>query len=135
MPETKPDDPKAETLYGIILKALRDTAAPENVGLALDELCAIAMSAPGQACAIDPQELIETVREYVSKSPTIYEGGAKGFICQAEKDHILIALSKLESILTEKTVPLALVERLRYQGIHTREQIVKMFADYGYTVK
>jgi hypothetical protein len=46
-----------------------------------------------------PQELIETVREYVKKSPTIYEGGAKGFMCQAEKDNILIILSKLESAI------------------------------------
>jgi hypothetical protein len=34
-----------------------------------------------------------------------------------------------------KEVSMALVERLCYQGIHTREQIIKMFADFGYTVK
>jgi hypothetical protein len=28
-----------------------------------------------------------------------------------------------------------LIERLRYQGINTREWIIKAFADYGFSVK
>ena len=35
----------------------------------------------------------------------------------------------------EKTVPMELVERLRYQGIHTREWIVELFAKFGYKVE
>ena len=35
---------------------------------------------------------------------------------------------------TVKIVPMELIERLRYQGIHTREWIIERFADYGFTV-
>jgi len=40
----------------------------------------------------------------------------------------------LSSRSAKKTVPMELVERLRYQGIHTREWIVELFAKFGYTV-
>ena len=40
----------------------------------------------------------------------------------------------LSSRSAEKTVPMELVERLRHQGIHTREWIVELFAKFGYTV-
>jgi hypothetical protein len=54
---------------------------------------------------------------------------------------IAAALHKAKQILARlsppspKEVPMAMIERLRYQGINTREWIIKAFADYGFSVK
>jgi hypothetical protein len=56
-------------------------------------------SYPPEEAAQNARELADValIRQFIEQAPTIYEGGAKGLACQAEKIHALDALARLAS--------------------------------------
>lgn len=83
----------------------------------------------------DNQAKVREADDRVYASPCNCCGNAKRHnqSCSVMRERRAEALALLAE--DKPSVPIALIERLRYQGIHTREQIIKMFADFGYVVK
>jgi hypothetical protein len=63
------------------------------------------MNEPKEAPAQDARELadISQIRLWIEQAPTIYEGGAKGFVCLSEKKHALACLDRLAAHLAQPT--------------------------------
>ena len=75
--------------------------------------------------------LIAAELDRIARAALGKEGDSHGAPYKGPGYAVATAVSSAESA---KTVPMELVERLRHQGIHTREWIVELFAKFGYTV-
>jgi hypothetical protein len=135
-PETKRDEgPKAEKLYAMVSDALRDYGAllalrgdsgavAENAGLALDELCDLALSAPGEACAPAPQSQDAREGDIAIIKAMLQDYKASQWSCcevlnlswnPAPYDKAFGALARL-SAPAEKTVPMAMLCEIKSLG-------------------